>query len=184
MLKEEQTEPKERYLLAVASFADRAIKIWKQELVKRRTGKQHDAFYHKYLNWEPTPNEIAIFTMYAYADFLIPRRFDCIFNNSNPEINICTEYTISQSIFEGWYPIDCIEHGHKHLCILTFENSVPDILYELHRHANKYADLPLKNTWLGLCESKNLQAIIDDKKYIEKLKHLYGDNWDEHYVSG
>jgi len=35
MLKEERTEPKERYLIAIASFADRAIKIWKQELITK-----------------------------------------------------------------------------------------------------------------------------------------------------
>lgn len=161
-------------------FSDRTIKAWKEETVKRCNDKEKNVAYERFLNWTRQENEIAVFTTYAYADFDIPKKFNCIFHYDNPELYIQTNYTLTQSIFEGWYPTNFIDHGHKHLCILTFENSVPDVFNRMHYETEKYSAW----TWddknvLGLCQMEDIQNIIGRRHKETKLKELHGDNWYE-----
>ena len=180
MLKEELCKPSERFLQAISIFSDKLIKLWKGETIKRCKDKEKSNAYERFINWTPQENEAAIFTTYAYADFPIPKQFDCIFTYDNPENYIQTKFVLTQSIFEGWFPIDCVEHGCKHLCILTFENRIPDIIKQLYCENEKYSAC----TWdakkvLGLCQITDIQSIIDRRHKERKLKELYGDNWYE-----
>jgi len=177
MLKEELCKPSEKFLQAVIVFSDKTIKAWKEETVKRCEDKEKGIAYEKFLNWTRQENEIAVFTTYAYADFAIPKKFDCIFTNANAEVYVQAKFELTQSIFEGWYPSDFIEHGHKHLCILTFENQIPDIIKKLHYETEKYSNW----VWdaskvLGLCQTTDIQSIIDRQLKEIKRKELYGDN--------
>lgn len=178
MLKEELCKPSERFLQAVMVFSDKTIKACKEETVKRCKDKEKGITYERFLNWTRQKNEVAVFTTYAYADFDIPKKFDCIFNYDNAEVYLKTKFKLTQSIFEGWYPSDFIDHGHKHLCILTFEDQIPDVIKKLHYETEKYSNW----TWdtskvLGLCQTKDIQSIIARQQKEIRLKELYGDNW-------
>ena len=178
MQKEVNCKPSERFLQAVMKFSDKTIKAWKSET--RRRCKERNELYGKFMNWERQENEVAVFTTYAYADLSIPKGFDCIFSYDNPTMYIQTAFVLTQSIWEGWYPIDNIEHGHKHLCILTFENQIPGILDQLHYETGKYSTW----TWddkkvLGLCQMTDIQSIIARQHKKTKLKELHGDNWND-----
>ena len=176
MRKEEDCKQSEKFLQAVMQFSDKTIKAWKA--VTKERCKIKDELYHKFINWERQQNEVAIFTTYAYADFSIPKKFDCIFSYDNPEIFIKINFTLNQSIWEGWFPCDSIENGHKHLCIFTFENIVPDILTKLHLETKKYSNWSwdAKNV-LGICQVTDIQSIIDRRHKEIKLKEQYGENW-------
>jgi hypothetical protein len=179
MLNEALQHPCAKYLLASMQFSDNAIRLWKGEMKSHLRDKPKDTLYHKYLAWKRAENEIAIFTLYAYADLSIPKQFDCIFENDNPEIYFKTPFTLSQSIYEGLYPIDCIEHGHKHLCIFTFDNKIPDIFNQLYYLDEKYPKDVFGYPKLGLCKYQDLEAIKERKNYMAELEKIHGKNWHE-----
>lgn len=182
MLKEELCKPSEKFLQAIMALSDKTIKACKDETIKRCKNKEKNVAYEKFLSWTRQENEVAVFTTYAYADLDIPKQFNCIFHYDKPELYNQTNYTLTQSIFEGWYPMNRIDHGHKHLCILTFENSVPEIFNQLHYETKK------DSTWawdaqkiLGLCQIADIQSIIDRHHKETELKKLHGENWYEFY---
>ncbi len=176
MRTQKDINPSERFLQAVMQFSDKTIQLWKSETIRRC--KDKDGLYDKFINWKRQENEVAVFTMYAYADLFVPKTFDCIFFVDNPEVYNQTNFVLTQSIWEGWYPIDNIENEHKHLCILTFENQVPDILAQLHYETEKYSTWTVEgNKILGLCQMADLQSIIDRNHKQVRLKQLHGDNW-------
>lgn len=176
MRKEENCKQSERFLQAVSLFSDKTIEVWKKEI--KKSCKIENEPYNKFTNWIKEPNEVAIVTMYAYANFSIPKKFDCIFLYDNPVQYIHSDFTLTQSIFEGYLPIDYIEHGCKHLCIFKFENNIPEIIKHLHYETKKHL------TWnwdvkkvLGFCQLSDIQSIIDRRLKEAKLKELHGENW-------
>jgi hypothetical protein len=179
MQTEESCKPSEKFLQAAILFSDKLIKLWQDQTVKRCKNREKDnASYYKFINWTRQENEVAVFTLYAYADLSIPKQFDYIFNYANPEIYIHEPFVLTQSILEAWYPINCIGHGHKHLCIFTFDNQIPDIFKQLHYETEKETSWTWNaNKVLGICNFQDVPAIIDRQQNITKLKAVHGDNW-------
>lgn len=159
MRTEEQTQPSERYLFAGEYFSDKKIAIWKSECIERFKDKAKEDTYEKYVNWIRKDNEIAVFTLYAYADFKIPKKFDIVFQTDNPANYIKEEYELTQSIFEGWYPVDSVNHGHKHLCIFKFKNSIPVIFEHLYKADEKFSNIAGMYNKLGFCHSDDFEEI-------------------------
>ena len=79
----EDCPSKDRFLLSDTLFTDSAIDIWQLESRKRvkALGLEKNESYYRYVDWQPKTNEIALFTLYAFADFDIPKKFDCFFDN-------------------------------------------------------------------------------------------------------
>ena len=142
MRTEEQCKPSERYLFADTYFTDNAITLWKTESVKRCIDKPKGDAYKRYVDWQRKDNEIAIFTLNAYADIIIPKKFDIIFQTDDPSNFIKLDYELTQSIHEAWFPVDSMNEGHKHLCIFIFDGIVPDILNLLHKENERFSTLP------------------------------------------
>lgn len=105
MRTEEQCIPSERFLFADEYFSDKAVAIWQSECIKRCKDKQKEEAYERYINWVRKENEIAVFTLYAYADFDIPKKFDIIFYLDNPSEFLKIDYELTQSIHEAWFPL-------------------------------------------------------------------------------
>ena len=163
-------------------FSDITIDLWKEETIRRCKDEQKGSAYEKYVSWTRQENEVAVFTTYAYAGFSVPKQFDCIFNYDNPENYIQMEFSLTQAIFEGWFPTDRFEKGHKHLCVLKFKDELPDILNTLYNETEKY----YSGTWdskkhLGLCQMDDLQSITNNLHKITELKELHGNKWYEYY---
>ena len=127
MLSEDQSSSSDRCLYIDSVWSDGLIKAAQHECIKRFADREKDAFYHRFITWKRTENEMAVFTLYAYADLSIPKSFDCIFRIDNPRAFVNVSCQLTQSIWEVWAPLGSIDHGHKHLVILEFENKVPDI---------------------------------------------------------
>jgi hypothetical protein len=171
----------ERYLYADAFFTDKVIQISQEECRKRLKDREKNIFYDNYVNWIRQEDEIAVFTLYAYADFDIPKRFDCIFNCDNSKHYEIVNFELTQSIWEAWFPINSIDHGHKHLCIFKFDDEIPDIINLLHKEDNKFSSVPKKHVKLGFCNSSDLPAISEQLAKVLILKEHYGDKWWAHY---
>ena len=179
MQTEQQCKPEHRYLFSDAYFSGKAVAIWQSECIKRWQLPK-DQFYDKYINWVGSENEIAVFTLYAYADFSIPKKFDIIFELANPKKFLQINYELEQSIHEAWAPQDNVGHGHKHLCIFRFDNEVPGIFNILHKKEAKFSTVPKGQKSLGFCNSDDFDAITDRIEKVLALKALYGDKWWEY----
>jgi hypothetical protein len=164
MRTESECKPSERYLFAEEYLLDNVIKFWQEECQKRC--KEKNSLYYKFVNWTRKENEIAIYTLYAYADFSIPKKFDCIFRFDNPNVNLIINYELTQCIYEAWFPTDSISDGHKHICVFRFENKIPEIIQTLHKGESKFSNVPKGQIKLGFCNSIDLSAIIENWKKV------------------
>lgn len=172
MRTEEQCEPQERYLFTDEIWSDESIFFWQNRCIERcknRDDKGEE--YEKYINWKRKSNEVALFTMYAYADFKIPKQFDCIFDLRNPSNFISTQMTLTQSIWEAWFPMDLIDHGHKHLCIFEFEEEIPAILDKLHILKSNFSNVPKETSRLGICQMKDFEEIKYERELINSEQY-------------
>lgn len=167
MRSEQECKPIERYLFTEELFSDESIAYWQDECNSRVKSRnlEEEQCYDKFINWKRKDNEIALFTLYAYADFKIPKRFDCVFDLDNPLRFELTDMILTQSIYEGWYPIDSIEDGHKHLCVFEFEDKIPKLISELYVTTGKYSNVPKKTFRLGICQ-------MNDFEEIKKALHI------------
>ncbi len=179
MRDEKDYKPQDRFLIIDEIFSDEAVVICQRECFTRVQAKnlKVGTAFNRFINWKRAKSEISLSTLYAYADLDLPKSFDCIFNLENPSDFISTQFKITQSIFEGWYPINSVEHGHKHLCVFEFENEIPKIIYRLQVSSNKRLDLSKRSIKLGICLSEDRLAIENRLKYIIGLKEKHGNEW-------
>ncbi|MDO1446336.1 hypothetical protein Q0590_08745 [Rhodocytophaga aerolata] len=177
MRSEQDCKVQERYLFTEAIFSAEAMAIWQGECNSRFQNKEKNAAYYRFINWVKAHNEIALFTMYAYADFTIPKKFDSVFDLDNPSDFTITPFSLTQSIYEGWYPVEYVEHGHKHLCIFEFEKQIPQLIQRMHVTKGKFYDVPPQSLRIGLCHSTDFAIIRNRIEYQLSLKQEYGQDW-------
>ena len=179
MRTEEECKPQNRFLFTDEIFSDESIEIWKGECITRMNSRnlEKNKAFNTFVSWKKTDMEIALFTSYAHADFKIPKPFNCIFELNNPENAVFTNFKLTQSIYEGWYPIDNVEDGHKHLCIFSFENEVPEIFNKLHIGKGKFSDVPKGAIKLGICNQNDFKEIKERQVYVNRLRKKYGLDW-------
>ena len=177
-MRSEEECPKEgRYLFCDTYLSDTGIELSQKDVIKRFTNREKNDLYRKYINWKRNSNEIIVFTMYAYADLRLNKKFDCIFNYDNPNEFVKKKFTLTQSLFEGWAPIDTIEDGHKHLIILEFENEIPEIIFKLHKENTLRDTRPKTHTKLGFCSEEDFEFISNNIKKNISLREKYGTEY-------
>jgi hypothetical protein len=76
--------PSGRFLLADGLLTDRAIHFIQAECLRRNRGEEVTAAYQQFANWVRQANQVALFTLYAYADLAVPKKYDCLFNYDDP----------------------------------------------------------------------------------------------------
>lgn len=168
MRTEEQCESKEKYLFADELWSDETIAIWQNECVKRYKNRDDKGEeYERYINWKRKDNEVALFTWYAYADIQLPKQFDCIFEIKNPSNFIVTKFTLVQAIWEAWFPLASIAHGHKHLCIFEFEDEIPQLLKKLPVAKNMFSSIPKGALTVGICRMEDYEEIKQERNLAE-----------------
>lgn len=180
MLTEEQCKPNQRFLFAKEYFSDKAISIWQAECIERCKDKPKGEAYDRYIHWKRRENEIAAFTRYAYADLAIPKVFDIIFHLHNPNDFIKIDYSLTQSIHEAWFPIDYLDHGHKHLCVFSFDKEVPEIFNSLHEENEKFSTSPKDQKSIGFCNSQDFDEIKKGIEIQHELRRIHGEKWWEY----
>jgi hypothetical protein len=162
-------QSKSRYLFAYSFFSDELIHQLQIECQKKCVDREKGKSYEKFMQWQRAKNEMAIFTLYAWADLDIPKKLDCIFRQDNPVEHIITNFEITQSIWEAWYPTERIDKGHKHLCVFSFEDKIPDLMYLLHEEKSTPSTIPSNQIMLGFCSSEDFAGIVEylNQKEIE-----------------
>lgn len=179
MVKEDQ-----RFLLANIIISDEDLDILKNETLiryKNRPASFEKEYLDKYLQWSKQANQIALFTLYTYAELEIPIHFNCLFNFNNPNEFSVSEFIVTQSIFEGFYPINKIERGCKHLLVCEFsENTIPEIINKLSISKYKSSEVPQNQFDLGICNYSDFRLITERINYRKALKEKYGNKWMEY----
>lgn len=157
MLNEQECPVDKRYLCSIFFLSDKAISLWKKNTIEKANRKSLE--HQRYMHWTRGENEIAVFSLYAYADLDLNKKFDVVFDIDHPENFVQTSFRIKQSIFNGWFAIDTISHGHKHLLVLEFDNEVPNLIYKLYEADALEVVLPEKYLRLGLCSLESFEQI-------------------------
>lgn len=168
-----------RYLYTDEYYSNDALKTLQADCVRQHQNRRNSIAYERFVKWTRQANELIIFTGNAYADLVVPKRFDCIFLLANPREYILVGYEITQSILllGGLHTFNSVEHGHKHLCVLTFEQEVPAIFERLHQEDGTYC-APIKNREkLGFCMARDLPAITERLEKVAQLRAEYGSEW-------
>lgn len=161
MRNEENCPRNERKLLAIWRYSNSDIPILKQRIIDACCKKKKKEYYSAFIGWEPQKNEIIVFISYAYADLLLYKDFNCVFKYNAPENYALCDLKLTQSLFEGWFPCDGIDHGHKHIIVLTASDSIPGMLLTLPQMS-----VPETNwNWnpdevVGICNVDDIEDII------------------------
>jgi hypothetical protein len=103
------------------------VKSLKEDVTSFMLGRSKDDCYYTFINWEKSPLELVGVTMYAPEEIKLPRKYDVIFQIDKPSNFEVVPVIITQAIFNGWMPIDYLEKGHKHVCVMRFSNQIPRI---------------------------------------------------------
>ena len=159
MVIESECNSDEKFLIIEAVFSKEAIKASQEKSQQKVPKKLRSSYYYQFLNWKKNKDEAALFTAYAYAYMDLPIEYDCLFQVQNPEDHILTPMLVSQSIWEGYYPIGQIEDGHKHLCVFSFLNGIPAVIHELHVVYDDFASFPVNSLTLGACKYQDYKSI-------------------------
>lgn len=154
MQAEKDCPREERYLFTDIRFGTAALNHWKgvcKKQIQKGLFDQTD-LTQKYLDWEASDKEVALFTNYAYADLQIPKSFSCLFELKNPERMLKAEMLLKQSIFEAWYPVDFLDQGHKHLGIFQFQDQIPSIIFEIEKTEEGVLSQVPGGKTIGICQ--------------------------------
>lgn len=161
MLPESKCPIDQRFLFTQIRLSDEQILLWqtgtKEFCIPRNLDKSEA--YHQFVNWKKTPNEIALYLYGAYANLDIPKKFTCLFDYNNPSRFIKVKMNLTQSIFDGRFPIDCIESGHKHLGIFEFKTIIPEIIFEMFELTEVPIHIPQNALILAICQFEHYEII-------------------------
>jgi len=105
---------------------------------------------------------LAVLSMYAQANVMIPVSFDTIFEIGNPENAEHTFVEIEKAIWNGNHIHHMIEMGHKHILILDFLKGKPELINQLAESRSNYQRDGIR---LGLCDAQDWEFI--KKKNVE-----------------
>jgi hypothetical protein len=180
MRTEAECPPEARYLYTDELYSDQALHLMQADCVRRYRPWSQDAAYHNFVNWTRQANEAVVFTWHAYADLVLPKQFDCLFHVDSPEKHLLVRYALTQSVINlaGGLPIGRLEHGHKHICVLTFEQEVPAVFQLLHQLAGRTTPEPPGNSFkLGFCQASDLPAIAAEHARVARLRAQHGALW-------
>lgn len=95
---EAQCPPDGRFLLADELLTDRAIRFIQAECVRRNRGKELTSAYQQFVSWVLQANQVTFFTLYAYADLTVPKKYNCLFNYDDPAQFVRVTYELTHSI--------------------------------------------------------------------------------------
>ena len=154
----------QRYLYTDILLPQDSFDWWKQAAArfwerKLKTGKGFDeSLYQKYMNWSLGDKQFALYTMYAYANFTIPKKFTCVFDMRNPMRFEECELTLKISAYEAMFCTNDVDAGHKHLQVFETKQSIPKLVMEMKATHGQYVYDP-KALKIGLCMIEDYESI-------------------------
>jgi len=149
------------YLHCIAFMNDKSIKKIRDSVLRTMQNRVQDSHYIQFMDWQRKSNELAVLTMYAYDDIVLPVGFDIVFQISKPDNFIYTPFLMTQAIISGWAAVDHLSRGHTHVSILEFDREIPEIFKLLHEIDSRDSDY---QNDLGFCSKNDFASIITGLK--------------------
>ena len=179
MLQENKVNRRNRTLQLICRVNNTFVEFSKEKTLSMVNSNKltKDRLVNNLLNWQETEREIGFYSDLAYADLEVPKKFNCIFDYQNPEINVEVKMILTQSIFSSLYPINMIEHVHRHLIILKFDDKIPELISNLCLVQKNMLELPKDYPMLGICQIEDFKFIKNNLVSIKKLKQRHGGKW-------
>jgi hypothetical protein len=169
MFPESETPLDQRYLMISNILSKEAIDelngtLIPESIVSRQKGSHPPndsdiALAKAYLEREKTANEVTCFTLYAYADIPLGKRFDVSFDARQLGRYSIAPMYLRHVIVSFGVCMDGLGKGHKHYCVFEAPKGVPDIIARTPKSDEATLDWPI-----GLCDAESWQV----------LKKIYG----------
>ncbi len=138
MRSEADTPVEQRFLMVLGRLSEGMVRQLEEEemplWLERARGRGEDS---NLAPWErfskrDRSQDHAFYTLYAYADIPLGRRYDCVFQrDGGPAIRVSCR--VDHAVFEGGFPTDQVEHGHKHVVFLSFDGPLPKCIPTFQR---------------------------------------------------
>lgn len=169
---EKDVEPSQRFLKIEYRLSQSAWdKFKRQSVVSEPKNIEHKAevISDTFLERNLAKNELLVITSYAYADILLPKHYDMIFIIDDLESNAKCNVSINAGliIIGNAYVVNTIGHGHRHICLLSFENTIPNLFDRCYTLDDTFKKIEGDTIALGLCHSVDFPHIV---------RFLNGDN--------
>ena len=164
MRSEADTPTDQRFLMLMGRLSPAMIKELEDQIIpehiKRLTQnglmtRELEKSLREY-NSRDRSRDAAFYTLYAYADIPLGRRYDSIWSRQNPEAYAKVDCRIEHALIEGWFPADVVDHGHKHVLFLRFAGEVP-------------VDIPTFQTWRDIGITDWTHALSDSSVTEERV---------------
>ena len=115
--------------LRVTSFLSNAtLELLKEQVYRTLRDQEKDSLFEQFMKWQGKDNEIMLYANYSLTGFDLPVNFDSITQVAFPDNRTDVKIVIPYSIINGWAPINKIGRGHRHVCLLQFDDEVPEII--------------------------------------------------------
>jgi hypothetical protein len=160
MLKEKDC-PREDRLLPIVCTIPKKMLPTKESIEQFIKGKQisNENLIGAYLTWKQGHNELIAYTGYRYCDTSIPKSYNFLLDFESPEGGHEINATIKYAIWNGYLPLDILDHGHKTICIISFDDKIPTELDSLLDWDNWLADKSSRLRF-GLCDKREKDQIL------------------------
>jgi hypothetical protein len=131
MRSEADTPNNERFLMLLGRLADNLIEELDSEMIPKLAEQMrdrgtftpdHEAQLGRFEARTKT-GETAIFTLYAYADIPLGRRYDNLWSRYETSECIDADCVVDHAIFNGLFPVEAIAHGHKHILFVRISEA-------------------------------------------------------------
>lgn len=168
MLEEKNCPREERELPIIAHVPEEILptKDSVSAVIKGKQGFHLDAI-DSFFTWRKAENELVVYCGYGYCDTPIPKSYNRLIISDDAENSIITQATVQHVIWNGILPLHMIEHGHKIICIISFDEGIPNELnsltdWEDFQHGTYQYDK------FGLCDNNDAEAIMRKKRRLRK----------------
>ena len=120
-----------KHLRFKSYLSSATLELLKEQVFRTLRDQEKDNLFEQFMKWKGKDNEIMLYADYSIIDFKLPCTFDSLtqveFKKNITKVKVVVPF----SILNGWAAINKIERGHKHVCLLQFEQEIPQIIKDL-----------------------------------------------------
>jgi hypothetical protein len=120
-----------KHLRFLSFLSNETLELLKEQVYRTLRDQEKDDLFEQFMRWQRKENEIMLYSDYSSISLDLPVNFDSILQSTLSVDRIDVKVVIPYSILNGWAAISKIEKGHRNVCLLQFDEKVPDIIKDL-----------------------------------------------------
>jgi hypothetical protein len=120
-----------KHLRFLSYLSNETLELLKEQVYRTLRDQEKDDLFEQFMNWQRKENEIMLYSDYSSVSLDLPANFDSIAQTPLSVDIIDVKVVIPYSLINGWAAINKIEKGHRNICLLQFDDKIPDIIKDL-----------------------------------------------------